>query len=150
MKDSVPSPRYVHTRVKSEKWAEILPQNNRGIIKMKGWHPLSNCALCSISHNVQNRNCNQQTWPPFVSGQAGWCSLHTVFRFIGILMQSLIVLSMTAQKMKFSIKDLFSKCDRICSFLGIWSHLLKKSLMKNFIFIFCAVYTKVWFLNNIE
>ena len=43
----------------------------------------------------------------------------------------------TAQKMKFSIKDFFSKCDQIHSFLRIWSHLLKKSLMKNF--IFCAV-----------
>ena len=43
----------------------------------------------------------------------------------------------TAQKMKFSIKDFFSKCDQICSFLRIWSHLLKKSLMENF--IFCAV-----------
>ena len=39
----------------------------------------------------------------------------------------------TAQKMKFSIKDFFSKCDQICSFLLIWSHLLKKSLMENFI-----------------
>ena len=43
----------------------------------------------------------------------------------------------TAQKMKFSIKDFFSKCDQICSFLRIWSHLLKKFLMENF--IFCAV-----------
>ena len=40
----------------------------------------------------------------------------------------------TAQKMKFSIKDLFSKCDQIRSFLRIWSHLLSKSLMENFIF----------------
>ena len=40
----------------------------------------------------------------------------------------------TAQKMKFSIKDFFSKCDQIRSFLGIWSYLLKKSLMKNVIF----------------
>ena len=40
----------------------------------------------------------------------------------------------TAQKMKFSIKDFFSKCDQIHSFLRIWSHLLKKSLMENFIF----------------
>ena len=38
----------------------------------------------------------------------------------------------TAQKMKFSIKDLFSKCGRIRSFLRIWSHLRKKSLTKNF------------------
>ena len=34
----------------------------------------------------------------------------------------------TAQKMKFSIKDFFSKCDQIRSFLRIRSHLLKKSL----------------------
>ena len=39
--------------------------------------------------------------------------------------------------MKFSIKDFFGKCDQIRSFLRIWSHLLKKSLMENF--IFCAV-----------
>ena len=43
----------------------------------------------------------------------------------------------TAQKMKFSIKDFFSKCDQIRSFLRIWSNLLKKSFMENF--IFCAV-----------
>ena len=35
-------------------------------------------------------------------------------------------------------KYFFSKCEQICSFLGIWSHLLKKSLMENF--IFCAVW----------
>ena len=43
----------------------------------------------------------------------------------------------TAQKMKFSIKDFFRKCDKIRRKLRIWSHLLKKSLMENF--IFCAV-----------
>ena len=43
----------------------------------------------------------------------------------------------TAQKMKFPIKNLFRKCDQICSFLRIWSHLLKNFLIKNF--IFCAV-----------
>ena len=41
------------------------------------------------------------------------------------------------QKMKFSIKDFFSKCDHIHRKLWIWSHLLKKSLMKNF--TFCTV-----------
>ena len=39
--------------------------------------------------------------------------------------------------MKFSIKDLFSKCDQIRRKLRIWSHLLKKSLWENF--IFCVV-----------
>ena len=45
--------------------------------------------------------------------------------------------SSTVQKIKFSIKDFFSKCDQTRSFLRVWSHLLKKSLMENF--IFCAV-----------
>ena len=40
----------------------------------------------------------------------------------------------TEQKMKFSIKDFFSKCDQIRRKLRIWSHLLNKSLMENFIF----------------
>ena len=42
-----------------------------------------------------------------------------------------------AQKMNFSITNFFSKCDQIRRNL-IWSHLLKKSVMENF--IFCAVY----------
>ena len=50
---------------------------------------------------------------------------------------TLVHCSYTAQKMKFSVKDFFNKCDQICSFLRIWSHLLKKPLMENF--IFCAV-----------
>ena len=46
-------------------------------------------------------------------------------------------MAFTAQKLKFSVKDLFSKCDQILRKLRIWSHLLKKSLMENF--SFCAV-----------
>ena len=39
--------------------------------------------------------------------------------------------------MKLSIKDFFSKCDQIHKKLRIWSHLLKKSLIENF--ILCAM-----------
>ena len=39
--------------------------------------------------------------------------------------------------MKFSTKDFFSKYDQICRKLRIWSRLLKKSLMENFIFVHC-------------
>ena len=42
----------------------------------------------------------------------------------------------TAQKGKFSIEDFFSKCDNIRSFLRIWSHLLMKSLVENFILFY--------------
>ena len=45
--------------------------------------------------------------------------------------------SNTARKMKFSIKDFVSKCDQICREMWIWSNLLEKSLIENF--IFCAV-----------
>ena len=46
------------------------------------------------------------------------------------------VLSNNAQKMKFSIKEIFSKWDQIRRKLRIWSHLLKKSVMENSIFFF--------------
>ena len=45
--------------------------------------------------------------------------------------------------MKFSIKDFSSKCDQIRGFLRIWSDLLEKSLMENF--IFCAVEAHIKF-----
>ena len=41
------------------------------------------------------------------------------------------------KKMKFSIKDFSSKCGQTRRKLRIWSHLLKKSLIENF--IICAV-----------
>ena len=67
------------------------------------------------------------------------------FRFSGVFREYKmgILATNTAQRMKFSIKDLFTKCDQIRSFLRIWSHLLKKSLVENF--IFCAV---KWFCRN--
>ena len=43
------------------------------------------------------------------------------------------------QKKKFSMKDFFSKCDQIRSFLRSCSHFLKKSLTENF--SFCAMTT---------
>ena len=46
----------------------------------------------------------------------------------------------TGQKMKFSIKDFFSKCDQNHRKLLIWSNLLKKSLMENFIFCTVSVF----------
>ena len=49
----------------------------------------------------------------------------------------IIISDNTVQKMKFSIKNFFSRCDQNRSFLRMWSHLLNKSLMENF--VFCAV-----------
>ena len=47
----------------------------------------------------------------------------------------------TAQKIKFSVNDFFSKCEQVRSFLRICSHLLKKSLTEHFIFL-CSVFRK--------
>ena len=44
------------------------------------------------------------------------------------------------KKLKFSIKNFFSKCDQMRRELRIWSYLLKKSLMQN---IFYAVVTVI-------
>ena len=49
----------------------------------------------------------------------------------------------TAQKMKFSIKDFFSKCDQIRGKLRVWPHLLKK--MENL--IFCVVIVANMFIQ---
>ena len=50
------------------------------------------------------------------------------------------------KKMKLSIKEFFSKCDQ--SLLQIRSHLLKKSLMENF--MFCVVYIFGDVIHKIE
>ena len=59
----------------------------------------------------------------------------------------------TAQKIKFTIKDFFSKCDQIRRKLRVWSHFLKKSLMEKF--IFCAVsiffkFIQVWMTKGLR
>ena len=52
-------------------------------------------------------------------------------------------LTLHSTKMKFSIK-----CDQISSFLWIWSYLLKKSLMENFIFCAVLVLRKAYLLTH--
>ena len=46
-----------------------------------------------------------------------------------------LTLNIHCTKMKFSIKDFFSKYDHIHSFLRIWLYLLNKFLMENFVFV---------------
>ena len=53
----------------------------------------------------------------------------------------------SGEKMKFSVKDCFRRCGQIWSFLRIWSHLPKKSLMENL--IFCAVINALIFVLNL-
>ena len=59
-----------------------------------------------------------------------------------------------AQKMNFPVMDFFSKCDQIRSFLRIWSHLLKKSLMNRKLYFLCSDsyrYSWIWgFMYTLE
>ena len=64
------------------------------------------------------------------------CSYKRDAPVLPILTQSLWI-SHAAQKLKFSIKDFFTKYEQICNFLRIWSYLLKNSLMGNI--VSCAV-----------
>ena len=93
--------------------------------------PKSSCQIvssfnkfCKIRHSLFDIN------QKFIKGNKDGKALFNAYYFHCFWLH-------TAQKMKFSIKDFFSKCDQIRRKLRIWSHLLKKSLKENF--IFCAV-----------
>ena len=45
----------------------------------------------------------------------------------------------TAQKMKFSIMDFFSKCDQIRRKLRIWSHLVTEEILYGKLQFLCSV-----------
>ena len=60
----------------------------------------------------------------------------------------LILWANTAQKMKFSMEEFFSKCDKIRGKLQIWSHLLKNSLIENFIFLQCNLHIRACWLKK--
>ena len=80
------------------------------------------CAVSSLPTQVQVPSCLPISFPSYT------CI---------ILFPSQAIT--TTQNMKFSMKDFFRKCDQIRRKLRIWSHLLNKSLMENFIFfVQCA------------
>ena len=56
----------------------------------------------------------------------------------------------TAQKKKFTMKGFFSKCEQIRMKLWIWSHVLKKPLIENFIFVPCETYLLVTYGRYLE
>ena len=76
-------------------------------------------------------------------------SIHVLWKmFFGDLVSYWPTTFITVQKVKFLIKDFFSKCDEIRRKLRIWSYILKKSLIENF--IFCAVHLTSLFRMKIN
>ena len=115
--------------------------------KKKGKHVLRLCFIISHNFNFKKLQIKIRTRRKenliqcyhTVSSQSGKTngnftfSTNNCFWWV-ILDQFFRDVRFTAQKMKFSIKDFSSKCDQIHKKLRIWSHLLEKSLMENFIF----------------
>ena len=76
------------------------------------------------------------SWP---AGKSGFCN-HVMALLLGLAEYSLSQFkSALDKKMKFSIRDFFSKCDQIHRKLP--SYLQKTSLMENFIFL-CSAFTE--------
>ena len=68
-----------------------------------------------------------------------WKKYLKTFKFVDLMAEWWkLYTKLTSQKIKFPIKDFFSKYVQIHSFLWIWSYLLNKSLMESF--IFCTVF----------
>ena len=67
-----------------------------------------------------------------------------------IKLSAWILVFNTAQKMKFSSKDFFNKCDQNRSLLPTWSQLLKKSLMEHLFFVQCNFFMHIFILIYIQ
>ena len=102
------------------------------IVKKEGSFKLAHCRLKSDLNNLNIKfkleSLNSIKISEVTKVKNGRLEIHSGF---------MVQIIYTARKMKVSIKDFSSKCDQIRSFQRIWSHLLKKSLLENF--IFCAV-----------
>ena len=103
--------------------------------------------LREISLKITKTLTSALFWEYFFSLQTIYISLERNF-YTDSTLQKNYTLKMsisgdifTAQKRKFSITDFLSECDQVRSFLWIWSHLLKISVMENF--IFCTVFVLI-------
>ena len=93
----------------------------------------------SCKHDLNQAIVRGRYWIEFLTNWTYWC-FREANRLANSILQTLsdrlwyLKWAVITQKMKFSIKDFFSKCGQIRRKLRIWSYLLKKSLMENFTF----------------
>ena len=73
--------------------------------------------LDGINH-MPSWNKNRKRCWQCLNGYTMFPVVNTIFGFVSIKIETVSKV-ITAQKMKFLIKDFFSKCDQIHSFLGI-------------------------------
>ena len=111
-------------------WSLSIPPKTCKFIKNVALAQVFSCEFCEISKN---------TFVYITSlGDCFWidnydCMLTFFWSYWVVWSQSYLtsVIEQTLHK-NFFVKDFFSRCDQIRSVLKIWSHILKKSLMKNF------------------
>ena len=102
-------------------------------------------ATISIFMKKQQYPLSDNTYKPVF--MTLFLKLSVVASTVSLIMSNNLYSFVIAQKIKFSVKDFFSKCDQIRSYLRIWSHLLKKSLNGKHHFL-CSVWCDTRVLWN--
>ena len=101
-------------------------------IDLDKFHQTNAAIRCLYNWARENTLHQINNWETYLKLQ------EELYFFLSCSIYFLVCIFITAQKMTFSINDLFSKCDQISSFLRIWSHLLKKSLMETSFYVQCS------------
>ena len=134
------------TLLQKRLWHSCFPVNFAKFLRT----PLDGCFWKKLHYQLQK---HFQLWPHFLhvkkvykirSFQPDFIITILFFtiltsNFLNLICQVFAPfwVNFTAQKMKFSIKNFFNKCDQIHTKLQIWLHLMRKSWIENFIFVQC-------------
>ena len=139
-------------------------RSRREIFKMEKLN-LANIKMLKVTKTLDEKPCSKSTIKTF---QIAWtkrlcdtaiinlhrasiryCTIFTILFQQNFTYWVFVFSSQTfhCTKNESSIEDFFSKCDQIRRKLRLWSHLLKKSLLENF--ILCAVFILVNFMKEI-
>ena len=88
--------------------------------------------VCLWAYRIYNKIFGQKVLIFFLLLSLFIFIYHSLYIIFADIFNVLVLVTL-----KFSVKNFLSKCDLIRCFLRIWLHLLKNSLIENF--IFCAV-----------
>ena len=84
----------------------------------------------SLALSIQNKTVNMKSLFFEIINDAlfllQWCCYCNIIKQPKLKLKNFLFLDFSFTLHKFSIKDFFIKCDQICCFLRIWSHLLKE------------------------
>ena len=114
----------------------LLIFSNILVFSNLNWHSqpskgILDCIYSKISNNYFE-DCMREI---FFNEKQQWTTVFALVYVLPAPLKIFQIIPTIEQKIKFSIKEFFSKYDQIRSFRLISSHLLKKPLTENFIFL---------------